>query len=178
MLHSKRGQACRSSGLSTPVPSHDVCDLVLYIVAETSPGVLSTPLEEQNDKATAHRAGLDYSSRPLHSHVPADSIKKTSCPPCFRNYFHCAFPLPLPTSTTENHNVSIAIPFFPPDLPLRTHRRITAHRPQPPPTFLTRLIRTQKTHFFHASSTPAPRDANRMRSVLNTFFRPQSVVKG
>ena len=124
MLHSKRGQACRSSGLSTPVPSHDVCDLVLYIVAETSPGVLSTPLEEQNDKATAHRAGLDYSSRPLHSHVPADSIKKlvvllvSGITSTVLSLSHFP-PPPLRTTTSPSPFLS-----FPPDLPLRTAHRL------------------------------------------------------
>jgi RNA exonuclease 1 len=87
---------------------------------------------------------------------------------------------PLPTSATENPNLPIAIPLpqdplspspsAPPDLPSsvdeRSEEAAALYGGVP---FITRT-------FSHACPTRAPGDANRMHSVLNTFF--QAPVNG
>ena len=87
---------------------------------------------------------------------------------------------PLPTSATENPNLPIAIPLppspppptpsSPPDLPSsvdpRSEEAAALYGGIP---FITRT-------FSRACPTRAPGDANRMHSVLNTFF--QAVVSG
>ena len=87
---------------------------------------------------------------------------------------------PLPTSAIENRNVPISIPLpqdplpptpsSPPDLPasIDPHSEEAAALYGGIP-FITRT-------FSHACPTRAPGDANRMHSVLNTFF--QAPVSG
>jgi RNA exonuclease 1 len=87
---------------------------------------------------------------------------------------------PLPTSATENPNLPITIP-LPPSPPLPT--------PSSPPDLPSSVDpRSEEAAalyggipfiartFSHACPTRAPGDANRMHSVLNTFF--QTPVSG
>ncbi len=86
---------------------------------------------------------------------------------------------PLPTSATENPNLPIAIPL--PPSPPSTAPSFSLDLPSIDPSseeaaalyggipFITRT-------FSHACPTRAPGDANRMHSVLNTFF--QAPVSG
>jgi hypothetical protein len=129
-----------------------------------------------------HRAGLEYRLVfPVCALIPHVLVFPE--PTSSRTYIHCAFlspPSHLHPPATENPNVPITIP-LPPDPPPPTSSSISdlpssidplskeAAVPYGGIPFITRT-------FSHACPTRAPCDANRMHSVLNTFF--QAPVSG
>ncbi|KAI0286382.1 hypothetical protein BC826DRAFT_1049111, partial [Russula brevipes] len=137
-----------------PVTINDIRDLVLHIIADSPP---PSWIRVQNPRSIQKLVVLL---------VPGLTSTVLSLPP-------------LPTSATENPNLPIAIP-LPPDPPLPDSS------PTDPPSSVDPrseeavalcggipfIART----FSHACPTRAPGDANRMHSVLNTFF--QTPVSG
>ncbi|KAI0266318.1 hypothetical protein BGY98DRAFT_1191446 [Russula aff. rugulosa BPL654] len=138
-----------------PVGVNDIRDLVLHLIADAPP---PSWIRVQNPHSIQKIVVLL---------VPGLTSTVLSLPP-------------LPTSATENPNLPITIPppprpppptpSFPPDLPSsvdpRSEEAAALYGGIP---FITRT-------FSHACPTRAPGDANRMHSVLNTFF--QTPVSG
>jgi RNA exonuclease 1 len=159
---------------STYLGEQDVRDLVLHIIADAPPpswirvqvSLPSACLHFLHTPPFLEPAHHSKASRPVALLVPGLTSTVLSLPP-------------LPTSSTENPNVPIPI-FVPPNPladPTLTCRTSWFHR------FALRrgrstTVASPSSHapFSHAYPTRTLGDANRMYSILNTFF--QAPVSG